>query len=624
MKRTCFFLGILCLMMGIVWGCSNNPEDSEPTAQSAQGEPAPEAAFEKVYQPLPEGIQWLTNDSDPLYSSPKAIKGGTFHSAILSFPTTFRTVGPDSNSSFASRIHSNQMSLISMHPNTNNILPELATHWAFDPDKKTMYFKLDKDARWSDGVPVTAWDYVYTLEFMRSDKIIAPWYNDYYTRVIDAVIVYDDYTIAVKSTKALPDLHIRIGISPTPQHFYGVLDDTFVQQYNWKIVPNTGAYQISDFDKGKSVRFKRKKDWWAKDKRYFKNRFNVDYVVFDVIRDFNLQWKHFRRGELDTFSLTFPKYWHQKSNTDEFKKGYIKKIWFFNDLEQSAQGMWLNEAKPVFKDKRVRHAFAYAMNIERVIKKVLRGDYFRLPHNTFGYGPYTDHSIQPRTYDIQRVEQLMADAGWIRGNDGIWVKEDLRFSVKVTYSFEEHMPRLVVLKEEAAKAGVELILERLDSSAAYKKIIEKKHDVAWMAWSTKMRPAYWETWHSVNANKPQTNNITNTANPQLDALIDQYRASLDEAVRIDLAKQIQRMIHDHGSFVPTFMVPYVRLGYWRWLQLPEFYGTRRSADLFEPFSPLTGGLFWIDPDVKKQTRSAMQSGQTFVPETVVHDTYKVE
>ena len=278
----------------------------------------------------------------------------------------------------------------------------------------------------------------------------------------------------------------------------------------------------------------------------------------------------------------------------------------------------------MFKEKRVRHAFAYAMNIERVIKKVLRGDYFRLPHNTFGYGPYTDHSIQPRPYDIQRVEQLMADAGWARGNDGIWVKEDLRFSVKVTYSFEEHMPRLVVLKEEAAKAGVELILERLDSSAAYKKIIEKKHDVAWMAWTTKMRPAYWETWHSANANKPQTNNITNTANPQLDALIDQYRASLDEAVRIDLAKQIQRMIHDHGSFVPTFMVPYVRLGYWRWLQLPEFYGTRRSADLFEPFSSLTGGLFWIDPDIKKQTRSAMQSGQTFVPETVVHDTYKVE
>ena len=624
MKRTYFFLGMLCLIMGIIWGCSNNPADSEPTAQSVQGGPAPDAEFEKVYQPLPEGIQWLTNDSDPLYSSPKVIKGGTFHSAILSFPTTFRTVGPDSNSSFASRIHSNQMSLISMHPNTNNILPELATHWAFDPDKKTMYFKLDKDARWSDGVPVTAWDYVYTLEFMRSDKIIAPWYNDYYTRVIDAVIVYDDYTIAVKSTKALPDLHIRIGISPTPRHFYGVLDDTFVQQYNWKVVPNTGAYQISDFDKGKSVRFKRKKDWWAKDKRYFKNRFNADYVVFDVIRDFNLQWKHFRRGELDTFSLTFPKYWHQKSNRDEFKKGYIKKIWFFNDLEQSAQGMWLNEAKPVFKDKRVRHAFAYAMNIERVIKKVLRGDYFRLPHNTFGYGPYTDHSIQPRTYDIQRVEQLMADAGWARGNDGIWEKEDLRFSVKVTYSFEEHMPRLVVLKEEAAKAGVELILERLDSSASYKKIIEKKHDVAWMGWTTKMRPAYWETWHSANANKPQTNNITNTANPQLDALIDQYRASLDEAVRIDLAKQIQRMIHDHGSFVPTFMVPYVRLGYWRWLQLPEFYGTRRSADLFEPFSPLTGGLFWIDPDIKKQTRSAMQSGQTFVPETVVHDTYKVE
>ncbi len=48
-----------------------------------------------------------------------------------------------------------------------------------------MYFKLDRDARWSDGNPVTGWDYAYTLTFMRSEHIIAPWYNDYYTREIE-------------------------------------------------------------------------------------------------------------------------------------------------------------------------------------------------------------------------------------------------------------------------------------------------------------------------------------------------------------------------------------------------------------------------------------------------------
>jgi microcin C transport system substrate-binding protein len=624
MKEKLLYLAVGLIVFSNVFGCSESSQSGDPQSKKGVTQAPAEPAFKKEYLPMPDHIQWLTNETDPVFASDRAKKGGVFHSALLSFPMTFRTVGPDSNTSFRGAILSNQLSLINIHPNTENILPELATHWAYAPDKKTMYFKLDREARWSDGVPVTAWDYVYTLEFMRSEQIIAPWYNDYYSKEIDKILVFDDYTIGVKSTKAVPDLHLKIGISPTPRHFYGTLDDTFVQQYNWKIVPNTGAYQISDFEKGKFVKFKRKKDWWAKNNRYFKHRFNADIVEFDVIRDHNLQWEYFKKGKLETFGLTLPKYWHERSNHSLFTRGYINKIWFFNDQERSAMGMWLNQDKAVFKDKQVRYAFAHAMNVERVINKVLRKDYFRLSQATFGYGRYTDYSIKPRTYDIARVERLMTDAGWVRGSDGIWTKNNLRFSVKVTYSYEEHMPRLVVLKEEAAKAGVELILERLDPSASYKKVMEKKHDVGWVAWSTGMRPSYWQHWHSDNAHKPQTNNITNTDNPDMDALIDAYRASLDEEERIVLAKKIQRLIHDEGAFVPTFMVPYVRLGYWRWLQLPEFHGTRRSDDLFDPFSTMTGGLFWIDSEMKKQTLDAMKKGQSFEPVVIINKQFKVE
>jgi microcin C transport system substrate-binding protein len=78
-----------------------------------------------------------------------------------------------------------------------------------------------------------------------------------------------------------------------------------------------------------------------------------------------------------------------------------------------------------------------------------------------------------------------------------------------------------------------------------------------------------------------------------------------------LSKKIQRAIHETGAFVPTFMVPYVRHGYWRWFDLPEFHGTRRSGDLFDPFSPSTGGLFWTDPDKKQHTLAAMKEGRVF-------------
>ncbi len=611
-------LAAACLMLLSAAGCgSSNLEGDDSSAPVGQP-----ARFEKVYASLPDAIEWLTNDTDPVFASPDAKKGGRFHAALLSFPITFRVVGPDSNTGFRGAILDNQLSLLNTHPNTERILPELATHWAFDPDKKTMYFKLDPDARWSDGVPVTAWDYVYTLEFMRSEHIIAPWYNDYYTREIEKVIVFDDYTIAVKSTKAVPDLHMKIGISPTPRHFFGTLDSRFVQTYNWKITPNTGPYQISDFEKGKYVTFTRKQQWWAKDKKYFQNRFNADAVRFEVIRDFNLQWEHFKKGRLDTFGLTLPKYWHKKSNHRHFKNGYIHKIWFFNDKERSAMGLWLNQDKAVFKDRRVRYAFAHAMNVQKVIDKVLRKDYFRLAQAVYGYGRYTDYTIKPRTYDIKKVAHYMTEAGWTRGSDGIWEKGELRFSVKVTYHFEEHMPRLVVLKEEARKAGVELILERLDPAASYKKVMEKKHDVGWLGWSTGMRPVFWQFWHSVNAHKPQTNNITNTDNPDIDIRVDQYRASLNEEERIGLSKQLQQLIHDQGAFVPTFMVPYVRQAYWRWMKLPDFNGTRRSESLFDPFNSTYGGLFWIDTDIKAATLEWMKKGIKLPAETIIDKQFK--
>jgi len=573
-------------------------------------------------QVIPQDIEWLTNRTDPVYASDKAVKGGTLRAGILSFPLTFRTVGPDSNSSFRGAILGNQFALIGIHPNTLAIIPEIATHWAFGKDKKTMYFKLNRAARWSDGRPVTAMDFAYTLDFMRSKHIVAPWYNDYYTKEIDKIVVYDDWTLAVVASRPQPDLHLKIGITPTPRHYYGELDPDFVRTYNWRIVPNTGPYQIASYKKGKEIVFARKKDWWGEGLRFYKYRFNVDKVKYTVVKDINVQWEHFKKGRIDAFGVTMPKYWHIKTQIPIFEKGYAHKIWFFNDTQQSASGMWLNQDREIFKDRRVRYAFAHAMNIQRVIEKVLRNDYFRLEHGYMGYGPYSNDSIIARRFDLDKVERYMTEGGWARGGDGIWVRDGMRFSVEVNYSIDEHTPRLVVLKEEAKKAGIELKLRRMDLSADYKTVFEKKHDVAWMAWSTSLRPRFWEHYHSINAHKPQTNNITNTDDPVLDELIDTYRNSTNEKERIGLALRIQERIHQVGSYVPTFMVPYVRMAFWRWMRLPDIPGTRRSQNLFAPFDSTRGGLFWFDKGLYTETKTAMKKKKAFPPVTRIDETYR--
>ena len=183
---------------------------------------------------LPEGLRWETNNSDPIFSSNEAKRGGTFNSWILSFPLTLRTVGPDSNGSFATYTRANNLGLVGIHPNTLDYYPVLATHWAFGDDGRTVYYRLNEDATWSDGEPVTADDFMFAVDFMRSEHIVAPLYNNHYTNVIVNVSKYDDHTISIEGATAKPpeEMLNEYGLSPIPRHFHR-LDESWVQEYNW-------------------------------------------------------------------------------------------------------------------------------------------------------------------------------------------------------------------------------------------------------------------------------------------------------------------------------------------------------------------------------------------------------
>ncbi|NJN52159.1 MAG: hypothetical protein HC809_10695 [Gammaproteobacteria bacterium] len=186
----------------------------------------------------------------------------------------------------------------------------------------------------------------------------------------------------------------------------------------------------------------------------------------------------------------------------------------------------------------------------------------------------------------------------------------------------------MVLKEEAKKAGLELVLELKDGASAFKQFQEKKHQIAWMTWAGQgISPTYWEFWHSANAHKPQTNNIVNFDDPEMDALIDRSLVSTSKAERVALAHAMEQRLHDVGPFIPAFEVPYTREVAWRWVQLPPHLGTPKTDQLFNEveisdglFS--SGGLFWIDVERKARTRDARDDGVTFEPVFITNDEYR--
>jgi microcin C transport system substrate-binding protein len=285
--------------------------------------------------------------------------------------------------------------------------------------------------------------------------------------------------------------------------------------------------------------------------------------------------------------------------------------------------MFLNGAAPLLGDINVRIGLAHAMNIQKVIDTVLRGDYERLQTHHEGYGEYTNKNIKARAFNLDLADKYLNQAGWQqRGPDGIRIKAGQRLSIRVTYYRNDHTARLVVLKQEALKAGIELTLQLLDPSTAFKQILEKKHQIAWMGWSGGgLAPVFWEHYHSNNANKPQTNNITNTSNPDLDKKIMAYRASTKKTERVRLAHELEQMVHDQAAFIPTFKVPYTREAFWRWIKLPDHLGTRSNNSLFSPFGT-PGGLFWIDEQEKERTMDARLFGKAFTPVTIINKKWR--
>ena len=585
---------------------------------------------------LPDNLDWQTNNNDPIFASPEAKFGGIYHTYMASFPQTFRTVGPDANGTFASWTRST-MALLDRHPNTDNWLPSIATSWAFSDDHKTVYFKLDPKAKWSDGKPVIAKDFTFILQMMRSKDIVAPWYNDFYTKEVSDVIAYDDHTIAVVSGKPRnPDeLMDYVNLSPIPAHFYahprkdengdGIADD-FVRRYNFKPEPTVGPYYINDIDKGKAVSFKHVKDWWGYSNKYYQHRFNVEKISIKVIRDPDIAFKYFEKGQLDSFALVRPTLWHDKAVGENYDKGYIHKAWAFNQAPVGAGGIWLNTAMPMLDDINVRQGLMHAMDYDGMLDKILRNDYVR-KNNPMGsgHGDYDQPDITAPKFDPKLAATFFEKAGFTQiGPDGIRQNDKgQRLSFAVTYATPAHTPRIAYLREQAKLAGLDLTLNLIDGSSMFKYVLEKKHQLSFHDMSASRIPVYWQYFSSEFANKPQNNNFTNYSSLELDKLIESYRNEFDLAKKHQLSRQIQQQVYEAKVVIPGYSVPYAREGYWRWMKLPKEMATKQTEALFYP-SGFVGslGTFWINQDVKKETEQAMDSGKAFEPVTIVDEKYR--
>jgi microcin C transport system substrate-binding protein len=585
---------------------------------------------------VPTDLVWENGLDQPEIGDPSAKKGGVLrrHFQNLEFPPTIRPFGPNSNNGFRGDLYDNiELPLVTLHPATMKEIPGVASEWAITGDGRTVFMKIDPEATYSDGVPVKARDFLVGLYVRVSDDVANPYTKQFFRETYANMTTYGDHVISV----TLPEVQIYAAatagtIPPAPPHFYAQYGPDYAERYQWLFPPTTGAYEVlpEDLVKGVSITQSRVKNWWAKDRKYYQYRFNPDKMVNVLVRDESKAFELFRSGELDTFMLTQPQYWYEKSEIPPVYDGYIDRATFYNRYPKIPRGLYLNVTRPPLNDLKVRIGIQHAMNWQKTIDVLFRGDYSRLNAFNEGFGIFSDSSIRARPYSIDLARASFREAGYTQeGADGILTKPDgTRLTVSVSYPSIPLTDRIfAILREEAKACGFELRLDGMESTVYYKKIMQKQHEMQFSAWNTNPpTPDFYQFLHSSAAfddkgnPKPQTNNFFLWSRPDTDILTDKARNARTEEELRDAAWKLQHIMHDEAMFVPGYVSEFQRIGYWRWVKWPNSETTQFSpATVYEPHE---GYAYWIDDEVKQETLEARREGKTFPEVNRVIDIYR--
>ena len=613
----------------------------------------PDFYLRKPISELPAGLSWQDGSDLPEFADPNAIKGGSFYSYIGDFPRTLRTIGPDASGGIRPYLLDYvEPQWVHPHPDfPGRFYPGLASRWAMDHDSRTAYVEIDPAARWSDGTPVTTADLEFTFYFYRSPHLRGPWYNDFYTTKFESITVFDERTFAITFPEDKPDLEKYLGFSPYPRHAYQDFGADWIEAFQWRIMPKVGPYQIreGDIKKGRSITLTRDPDWWARDKRFFRGRFNPDRFELNVIRDANKAAESFARGDLDHLELSSPKFWYETLNTEQpdIAAGRILRYQFYNRMPRPEWGLWVNSAMPALDNRDLRLGLHHATNMELVCAQYFRGDAEVMQTHSDGYSWRMHPTITHRPFDPPTARTYFAAAGYTQqGPDGVLMDAaGNRLAFTITAWGETRRDLLTILKQEALKAGLEYRLEVLDGTTAFKKMQEKNHELALLALApvNELYPRYWETFHGSNAyedaylneagetvtsfakGKPnlnptklkvQTNNMTSTFIPELDRLIEAYDQASTLAEIKTLAAQIEEIIYEDGVWINGWATPFYRGAFWRYVKWPaNFNGaaTDRAEELF---------VFWVDSAEREEVENARRTAKTYPADLLVYDQFK--
>lgn len=425
-----------------------------------------------------------------------------------------------------------------------NIIGELAESWEFSRDCLDLTFKLHQNVRWHDGKPFTADDVVFTYETMVNPKTPTAYREDF--RAVSAVEAPDPYTLHVRYTKPYAKALQSWSIWILPRHVL----ETYVKEGRLREAPQnradpvgTGPYRFKEWKPGEKVVLVDNPD-------YFEGRPYLSRVVYRIIPSQATIFLELKAQGIDSAGPAGLTALQFKRQTDypAFHKAYNK--YQYQDNVYTYLGFNLTD--PRFADKRVRQAFAHAINKHELIEGV------RLGLGREATGPYKpgawayNPNVRRYPYDMAKARELLAAAGWRTKNaEGILVKDGqpFEFVLRTNQGNDERRKVAEIVQASLKDLGVKVDIQVIEWASFLKEYIKKRRfEAIILGWGIGQDPDQFEVWHSSKTGPNDLNRI-GYANPEADEMLEKGRASCVEAERKKYYDRFQEILAEDQPIV---------------------------------------------------------------------------
>lgn len=433
--------------------------------------------------------------------------------------------------------------------------PGVAEKWE-NKDFKVWTFHLRKDAKWSDGTPVTAQDFVYSWQRLANPNTASPYasYLQYGHIVnIDDIIAgkkpitdlgvkaLDDHTFEVTLSEPVPyfyKLLVHSSVSPVPKAAVEKYGEKWTQPAN--IVTN-GAYKLKDWVVNERIVLERNTNYWDNAETVINQ---VTYLpISSEVTDVN----RYRSGEIDMTYNNMPIELFQKLKKEIPNEVHV-------DPYLCTYYYEINNQKAPFNDVRVRTALKLALDRDIIVNKVKnQGD---LPAYSFT-PPYTDGAklVEPEWFKWsqekrnEEAKKLLAEAGYT-------AEKPLTFDL--LYNTSDLHKKLAIAAASIWKKnlGANVKLENQE----WKTFLDTRHqgnyDVSRAGWCAD----YNEPTSFLNmVLSDSSNNTVHYKSPAFDKLIADTLKVTDEAQRSELYSKAEQQLDKDSAIVPVYYYVNARL-----------------------------------------------------------------